>query len=173
MALSEAQRRQIIRVGIADASITTNDRYAIAGIYLQATEWSEDLRRQIARALPVVDGSISAADRYNLAHTYLSEQAAGPIIEIFDVSWSVNPTMTGTLLPSSVSGEVVAVLLGASSDFVGTYVDPPTPVFDSTVPEFTAGFAAESDYYSSQYRKKDKRRRLIELLQHEYDQSEG
>jgi len=170
---TEAQRRQIIRTGTAGGGITTDDRYAIAGIYLQTTQWSEDLRRQIARALPVVDASIGEADRYNLAHTYRSEQATGPMIEIFDVTWSINPTLTGTLLPSSVDGTVVAILQGASMDIVGVYVDPPLAVSDSTVPEFTAGFAHESSFYSDQYRKDEKRRRLVELLQYEYDQSEG
>jgi len=127
---TEAQRRQICRLPIGDSSVTTSDRYAIAGTYEIATSasfWSEDLRRQIARCLPVADASIGEADRYNLAHTYRSEVSTGATIEIFDVTWQLEPNWSASLLPVSNEGIIATALDAAVSGFVGGYapVVPP------------------------------------------------
>lgn len=170
-----AQRYQVLRQPVVDASVSTSDKYALLGVFdvtSSASFLSEDFRRQIARCLPAPDGSISAADRYNFAHSYRSEVSTGPTVDIFNLEWSLEPIWSANLLPSANAGVIAAVLQGAVSDFDGVHVGP--PVAETTPdPGPVAGYGAYSSYYSSKYIRSGKKRRLLRMLQEMYEESEG
>lgn len=120
MALLESQRRQLHRLPIADATVDKSDRFALHAIPepLSAPLLTAAQRRQWHR-IPIGDSSVSTGDRWTLHGITQPLAVGGPIIDLFEVSWKIDPSWTGLLLPQTVDGSLVPEIGGYSVSFTG------------------------------------------------------
>ena len=97
MALTTAQEWQVARLPIADSSISTGDEWAIGGLIeaLSAPAYvlTNVQRAQIVR-LGIADSSITEGDEWAIAWLVQSLNAGGSAIEVFEITWRVDPTWT-------------------------------------------------------------------------------
>ena len=112
MSLStSAQRLQALRLPNADSTLDNDDKFAALGFIgtetTAPTGISDALKSLIFRH-PTPDASVDNADKFAVLGLYDSDNASGPIIEDFQLRWTIDPTFTeGDALPD---GRVDALL---------------------------------------------------------------
>lgn len=159
MALSQAQRYQFNLLGVPDGSLDEADRYGLAGVMSSDTDAPASVLTEAQRyqlnLLGVPDSSITVGDRYALAGVVQTVVSTGPRIETFEVTWVLDPTFDGYLLPQSNEGSIAAVLQSVHGGFIGTYRPEPRAEVVST--EVVGGFAAMN--YEMSRRQREKKRK--------------
>jgi len=125
MALSSAQKLQYLRLPVVDASVTTNDKYALLGVVLTTTSVGTlpvALRKQVLR-LPIVDASVSTSDKHALLGIFESSDS-GALYELFDTTYLFDPTWNAFESPQSNDGSLLAGIAGFTVSWSGTNVNP-------------------------------------------------
>ena len=122
MALTSAQRRQVLRLGTPDSSFDKSDRYSRLGLIQTFSPNLTDAQRYQVLRLGIVDASVSTGDRYSRLGLIQALNVGGPSIELFETSFFVTPTWQVNALPQSVTGSIAAAIGSFFIDFLGTAV---------------------------------------------------
>ena len=97
MAITRAQRFQACRLPVPDSDPdTSGDRFALAGAIQSletATIFTKAQRWQVGNRTPIPDGDPdTVGDRYAVAGAIQSSNQLGPLVELFDLSYLIDPT---------------------------------------------------------------------------------
>ena len=127
MALLESQRRQLHRLAIADGAFGTSDRHAMHGIPEALSPGLTAAQLRQWHRIPIADSTVSTGDRWTLHGITQTIAVGGPVIDLFEVTWKLDPSWTALLLPQTVDGSIVAEIGGYSVSFTGRvgFIAPP------------------------------------------------
>jgi len=122
VALLESQRRQLHRLPIVDGSFGKSDRFALHGIPQALSPDLTAAQRRQWHFIPIADATIDVGDRYTLHGISQPLDTTGPLIDILEVSWSIDPTWDALLLPQSNDGFIGVGLQSIGFAFLGSAV---------------------------------------------------
>jgi len=111
VALTTAQKRQVLRLPTVDATVDSLDQKALLGVFdveTTAPTLSTAIQRQILR-LPTVDGAVDETDAFALLQTPESGGGGNELIS-FELGWTIDPTYQLSEVENSVSGDVAVTM---------------------------------------------------------------
>ena len=167
---TSAFQRQFLRLPIADGSFDKDDRFALIGLVRSLTSSLTSAQKKQLLRLPVVDASFTTSDKFAFFGLMESVGSAETLVDLFDVTWSLDPTWDAFENPQTNDGNVFIEVGEFVFAGAGNHVAPIPVVLNIGTLIVNAGATTSYSSYAICARSgmRVKRKELVEEWTHLY-----